>query len=124
MVAGPDTPRQFGGHAVPPLEGHSLRPTFEGRAFGREALCWEHEGNRAVRKGDWKLVCKYPGDWELYDLGADRTELNDLSGQHPEIAAEMSALYDAWARRCHVMPWADLLALRRRNAERPAPSRR
>ena len=24
-----------------------------------------------MRKGNWKLVCKYPGDWELYDIVAN-----------------------------------------------------
>ena len=35
-------------------------------------MVWEHEGNRAVRMGQWKLVGDYPGDWELYNTGADR----------------------------------------------------
>jgi len=45
---------------------------------GRGPLFWEHEGNAAVRIGKWKLVRKYPGPWELYDMEADRTEMHDL----------------------------------------------
>ena len=47
-------------------------------------MFWEHEGNAAVRIGKWKLVKRYPRDWELYDMDADRTELHDLAAQQPE----------------------------------------
>ena len=65
-------------------------------------LYWEHEGNRAIRIGDWKLVSQHPGGWELYNMLEDRTELNDLSAGESTRVAEMSALYDAWAQRCEV----------------------
>ena len=42
-------------------------------------MFWEHEGNAAVRIGQWKLVKRYPRAWELYDMDADRTELHDLA---------------------------------------------
>ena len=74
-------------------------------AQGHEALFWEHEGNRAVRQGKWKLVSRHPGNWELYDLEADRTELHDLAGANPEKVKELAAMYDAWAKRCGVLPW-------------------
>jgi arylsulfatase A-like enzyme len=57
----------------------------------------------AVRVGQWTLVRKYPGDWELYDMDADRTELTDLAAQHPERVRDMAAHYDAWAKRCGVL---------------------
>ncbi|MFO0930792.1 MAG: hypothetical protein U0736_27800 [Gemmataceae bacterium] len=41
-----------------PLEGKSLVPAFADRPIDRDALFWEHEGNRAVRVGDWKAVAK------------------------------------------------------------------
>ena len=34
----------------------------------RPPMFWEHEGNAAVRIGQWKLVRNYPGPWELYDM--------------------------------------------------------
>lgn len=111
-LAGADYPTSYRGRDIPPHEGYSLAPMFEGDACSREVLYWEHEGNRAVRKGRWKLVNKYPGDWELYDIDLDRTELNDLSADHPEVVEELEALYQAWADRCSVMPWDELLALR------------
>jgi arylsulfatase len=105
-VAGAEYPRARDGKAVTPLEGRSLLPIFRnGRRAGHDALFWEHEGNRAVRQGKWKLVSAHGGPWELYDLEADRTELNNLIDDHPDKAEEMKALYEAWADRCEVLPW-------------------
>ena len=87
------------------MEGKSLVPTFDNKPIEREAIYWEHEGNRAIRKGKWKLVSRHPGKWELYDLEADRTELNDLSQEYSRTADQLRAMYEAWAARCGVMPW-------------------
>jgi arylsulfatase len=89
-----------------PLEGRSLLPLFlEGRRQGHEAIFWEHEGNRAVRRGKWKLVAAQGGPWELYDLQADRTELNNLAGENPDKVEELKILYERWAKRCGVQSW-------------------
>jgi len=105
-VAGAEYPREIKGKDITPLEGKSLRPVFEGKGRrGYEALFWEHEGNRAVRQGKWKLVAAHGSPWELYDLEADRTELNDLAAGHPEKVNELKALYESWATRCGVQPW-------------------
>ena len=108
-VAGADYPTRFNGHDILPLEGTSLAPIFHDQPNHKDALIWEHEGNRAVRRGRWKLVCKYPGGWELYDIVANRTETHDLAERHPEIVAELGAIHDAWAERCGVKPWEPLL---------------
>ncbi len=105
-------PSEYQGHAIQPSEGYSLVPTFSDGSFEREVLYWEHEGNKAVRKGEWKLVCRYPGDWELYNMASGRTETQDLSTQHPEIVEELSALYQAWTDRIGVMDWDELKAIR------------
>jgi arylsulfatase A-like enzyme len=107
-VTGSDYPETFDGNDILPLEGISLQPIFDNQPNGKETLIWEHEGNRAIRKDKWKLVCKYPGDWELYDLNADRSELNDLAAEEPNRVIEMAAEHDAWAKRCSVEPWSDI----------------
>jgi len=113
-VTGATYPSEFAGYKIHPLEGFSLKPIFENKPNGRELLYFEHEGNRAVRRAKWKLVCKYPRSWELYNMEKDRTELNDLSTKHPEIVSELSKEYDEWAKRCKVLPWDKVLARMRR----------
>ena len=110
-AAGIEHPAEFEGHPVTPIEGESFLPAIRGQRWARQrAICWEHEGNRAVRLDHWKLVSKYPGPWELYDMSTDRTELDDLSGRNPGKLRELTALYDAWAPRVGVVPWEQLTA--------------
>ena len=105
-LAGTKYPAEFHGQKIQPMEGVSLAPALAGKPLNRaQPIFWEHEGNRAIRSGDWKLVSKHPGGWELYDIAADRTEMHDLAAQQPERVKEMSAQWDAWARRVGVMPW-------------------
>ena len=105
-AAGAAYPQTHRGKPVTPLEGKSLLPIFrQGRRRGHEALCWEHEGNRAVRQGRWKLVSAHGGDWELYDLEADRTELRNVIDQRSKKAEALQAAYEHWAKRCDVQPW-------------------
>ncbi len=105
-VAGVEYPAEYNGHKITPTEGISLAPIFRtGTRKGHDVLYWEHEGNRAVRQGKWKLVSRFPDRWELYDIEADRTELNNVAQKHPEKVSELAGLYDAWAKRCGVMPW-------------------
>lgn len=92
--------------AMPPPEGVSLLPVLHGRRIARGPLYWEHEGNRAVRVGRWKCVAVGPaGNWELYDIEADRTEMHNLAGKYPGRVKEMVALWEQWARRTNVIPW-------------------
>ena len=87
------------------MEGKSLLPAFLGKEIEREAIYWEHEGNRAVRVGDWKLVAKgAKGKWELYNIAADRSEQKNLSEEMPEKAKQLAALWQAYAERAQVLP--------------------
>jgi arylsulfatase len=115
-VAGAEYPEEYSGNPILPLEGTSLVSIFDDSSNDKEALYWEHEGNKSVRQGKWKLVTKYPGPWELYDMEADRTELNDLSAMCPELVKELSGLYQAWADRRSVEPWDQILETRQRRS--------
>ena len=123
-AAGAQYPAEHKGNRIHPTEGKSLVPAFEGKPLQREAIYWEHEGNRAVRQGKWKLVSRYPGGWELYDVEADRTELADLAKKHPEKVKELAALYEAWAKRNAVVPWGELQRGRRRRRRKPASAKK
>src|SRR5204863_8370143 len=86
-----------------------LLPVFEGKDRARPTpIFWEHEGNRAVRLQQWKLVAQQGQAWKLYDVEADRTEQKDLASRHPARAKELSRLYKARAERWNVVPYRDL----------------
>jgi arylsulfatase A-like enzyme len=105
-VSGAKYPKEQSGQATQPPEGKSLVPAFDGKPIEREAIYWEHEGNRALRAGNWKLVAKGPaGAWELYDIERDRAELHDLAAKEPQRVTQMVGQWEAWARRANVLPW-------------------
>lgn len=104
-VGGAKYPAEFAGEKIKPMQGVSLAPAIKGKSLKREQpICWEHEGNRAIRDGKWKLVAKESQPWELYDMSNDRSELHDLSATNPKQAAELAAKWDAWAARSDVLP--------------------
>jgi arylsulfatase len=105
-VTGAPALSELNGKPLLPLEGRSLVAAFGNKPIERDALFWEHEGNAAVRVGDMKLVrLGRAGAWELYDLKADRTELNNLAAQRPDVVKELAGKWDAWAERAQVNPY-------------------
>ncbi len=101
-VAGAKYPAERNGSAIQPMEGRSLVPAFANQPLPRDYLAFEHEGNRAIRMGKWKLVALHGQPWELYNVEQDRTELHDLAQQQPERVARMAKAWDEWADRCYV----------------------
>ncbi len=83
-----------GAHDTVPLPGKSLRQLFEGDTDREHNLWWYHEGNQAVRSGNWKLVAASEEDWELFDLSIDRTESNNLMDKYPGKADELEGLWN------------------------------
>ena len=101
----------------PPLEGASLTPVFEGDGDAlHEALWFYHQGNRALRRGNWKILHTVrtrddgwsavaaeedarPGEWALYDLSNDRAEQRDLAARRPSVVHELEALWEGWRER-------------------------
>ncbi len=114
-ISGAEYPQQYAGHEITPMEGKSLIPAFDNNEIGREALYWEHEGNRAIRLGKWKLVSRPQRlmnvteeemhEWELYDMENDRSEMNNLAKKYPEKVKELEKMWFDWAKRAHVLPW-------------------
>jgi arylsulfatase len=104
-VAGAEYPKEFKGKAITPAAGVSLVPAFQGEKLARtQPLFWEHEGNRAVRDGDLKLVALENQPWRLYDLTADRSEQNDLAAARPDAVKALAEKWQTWAANSNVLP--------------------
>jgi arylsulfatase len=109
-AAGVSYPREVGGHAIQPADGESLMALLDGKAWTRaQPIYWEHEGNCAVRIGNFKLVRQFGKDWELYDMEKDRTELHDLAGKNHPLEKQLKQEYSSWAKRIGVEDWDKLL---------------
>ena len=104
-------PEIFNGNKIKKHSGKSLMPIFSGsrKEIHEEPIFWEHEGNKAMRLGDYKLVLDWEKDvddnWELYNISKDRTEQNNLVDELPEIANNMIEMYDDWASKIKVLSW-------------------
>jgi len=80
-------------------DGKDMLPVLKGEAEGplHDALFWTEDGTQwGVRVGQWKLLTNRAGKRELYDLGADLGEKNDLSQDYPDVAARLQKTYDEW----------------------------
>lgn len=88
------------------MEGLSLADVFsDKKTASHQALFNEHEGSKYVRSADWKLVVAGPSKkWQLYNLANDKSELNDLEEQYPDKVKTLSAMWDEWASKHHVIP--------------------
>ena len=100
-VSGATYPAKFNGNAILPMEGTSLLPAMRGERLEERAIGFDHQGARAIRQGNWKLVWskRMPHDieWELYNLAVDRCETNDLASEDPERVHAMAAEWERWA---------------------------
>ncbi|MCM8732447.1 arylsulfatase [Hephaestia sp. GCM10023244] len=108
QVAGATYPTIFNGHEIVPMQGRSFAPAFRGQMLHRDQpIFWEHEGNRAVRDGKWKLVARFRQPWQLFDMSHDRTETRDLAGTNPTRVIKMANQWDKWAEASDVDPWSE-----------------
>jgi arylsulfatase len=82
-----------------PLPGQSLAPTFEQDTEWQRSLWWYHEGHRAFREGDWKIVSARDEPWELINMAEDRTESNDLAAEYPEKVEELEKQWEKMLAR-------------------------
>ncbi len=100
-------PESYNGNRVGPVEGKSLLPVFAGdNADRHQTLYWEWSGNRAIRRGNDKLVYdKLTKEWSLYDIAVDRTETVDRTESEPALAEKLKTDWTKWAKETGV--WKD-----------------
>lgn len=102
-LSGAPYPKTFQGKDILPHEGISLVPAMRGEPLAKRPIFIEHEGNRSVREGDWKLLALQSKPWELYQISVDPTETKDLASVDPERVDHLAALWNEWAKRAHVL---------------------
>ena len=94
-MAGIQKPQSWKNQKIPTAPGKSLLPAFSsGTHLSRDHLWWLHEGHRAVRQGDFKLVSAKNQPWELYDLKTDRAESKNLVKQKPELKLQLETIWN------------------------------
>jgi len=97
-LAGGKLPEAIAGKPVPKAPGVSIVPVFaKDDSIQRESIWWQHEGNRALRAGNWKIVASgKQAAWELYDLSTDRAESKNMAAKMPEKVMELA---DLWTKQ-------------------------
>jgi arylsulfatase A-like enzyme len=118
-ISGADYPENYNGQPILQMEGKSLMDVItRNESIERDAIYFEHGGNRAIRQGKWKLVSRAKSrnwrfvrideipleEWALYDMEEDRTETRDLTDQYPEKVKEMAEKWQRWAERTNTIP--------------------
>jgi arylsulfatase len=108
-LAGARWPQTAGGHPVPPPPGRSLAPVFRrDGSVKHNYFWWLHDGNRAIRIGDWKLVADHQKPFELYDMRTDRSESHNLAAEQPDKVKELEAAWKRHEEEFRVLATEDL----------------
>lgn len=102
-LCGAKYPTERNSVPIPPTEGMSLVPTFLGQKPKSRTIFVEHEGNRMVREGEWKLVALHDMPWQLYNLASDPTEMKELAAREPDRVKKLGKIWEEWAMRCKVV---------------------
>lgn len=102
-LAGTSYPKADHQGPVKPMQGASLLPILDGKEREPYTMFFRFSTNRAVRHGDMKLVSFRNSPWELYDLLKDRTELNNLAVDRPELVKVLRDKWFTWAEEVNNM---------------------
>ena len=114
---------------APPYPGLSLTPAFaKDGAVTRDTVFFHHDGNRALRLGDYKLVSARQDQdaWELYNLATDRGEQHNLAAAQPDRVRDMATrwqtLQDAFVKDAGPVSPEDLKKNAKKKARKPNAS--
>jgi arylsulfatase A-like enzyme len=112
-IAGVDMPGPvYDGREIYVPDGISMLPVLKEEAESVRGddnpVGYELAGSSAVFQGDFKLMQnlapKGNGDWELYNIVADPSELTDLAAQMPKLVTELKAFYASYAEEVNLVP--------------------
>jgi arylsulfatase len=115
-VAGVKAPgTSYNGRATHPPTGTSMWRVLTGEAStvhdASETIGYELAGSSAIFQGQYKLVRNLPpkgtGEWELYDMNADPSEVHDLANENPDKVAELVQAYADYEKQNGVIPVPD-----------------
>ena len=119
-LTGATRPATVAGLPVPPLPGKSLVPVFaKDNTVTHDFFWFDHDGNRAIRMGDWKLVADHTKPWELYNLATDRSETKNLAAVYPDRAQAMEAAWLQHAKEMHALAEQDFHPPAKRGKNKP-----
>jgi arylsulfatase len=136
-LASVEHPDTYEGREVASIQGKSWVSMLEGEEQSPrgpdEWLGWEFFGNRAIRKGDWKILWmtqpfgqqhrQEATDWKLYNLTKDPAEQQDLSAHYPEKRKELIAHWDEYVEQSNVIvsKWNTMEIMSRKGLPDPYP---
>ncbi len=99
-------PETYAGHKIYPVDGVSFLPLISGgKQKANRPFCFQHEGNEAIRKNNFKLVKRFKNDWELYDMAKDPVEMTNLIKKDSLKSKQLLNDYKNWSREYGVLPW-------------------
>ena len=112
-VAGIELPgSSYQGKEINPPTGTSMWGALTGARStihnASETIGYELAGSSAIFRGKYKLVRNLPpkgtGEWELYDMNADPSEVHDLAKEDPAMVAELVRAYADYEKQNGVVP--------------------
>ncbi|MBO7140080.1 MAG: sulfatase-like hydrolase/transferase [Prevotella sp.] len=111
-LAGATYPTSYNGYTIKPLcdEARSFVPLLQEKDSwdDERIMYWEHEGGRAVRKGDWRLTALSGAGWQLFNLKTDYSETNNVAAEYPDKVRELKTLWNNWAKSVGLSVAADI----------------
>lgn len=111
-LAGLEHPGTRNGAPAKTIDGFSFKPVLADDAPSTHAEQYaEFGGNRGYYRDGWKLLTNHApgtpfddGEWQLFDMRTDPTEIHDVSAEHPDVVADLAAAWERAAWENTVFP--------------------
>ena len=102
----------YNGKEIYPITGTSMWSSLTGKTKSvhptDEMIGYELAGSSAIFQGNYKLVInpktKGTGEWELYDISLDPSEMHNLANDMPDLVAKLKEGYKEYEKENGVVP--------------------